>query len=228
MLLLAGLYCVLGAVAVTMWLWRTRRRASWRPILVFPVRRHGDRAQPAPCPDHRGDERPAGRQDHVEHLHAAARRAAHPATLLAGPQVSLTLLLTAGFAGSAFTMFTVLPRWDVSVPAAGLGVAVVGLYIEPARTRPGPGGGPEVADRCSRLRHPQDPGDQGLAGQHPGFTCTSPRPAAPGSTWPTASSAAPPSAGSPNSKPASASGSMGTAGARLTSRAAPARTPDRG
>jgi hypothetical protein len=130
-LLLAGLYCVLGAVAVTMWLWRTRRRASWRPILVFPVRRHGDRALPAPRPDHRGDERPAGRQDHVEHLHAAARRAAHPATLLAGPQVSLTVLFTAGFAGSAFTMFTVLRRWDVSVPAAGLGVAVVGLYMSP-------------------------------------------------------------------------------------------------
>jgi hypothetical protein len=67
----------------------------------------------------------------VEHLHAAAGRAAHPATLLAGPQVSLALLLTAGFAGSAFTMFTVLPRWDVSVPAAGLGVAVVGLYMSP-------------------------------------------------------------------------------------------------
>jgi hypothetical protein len=34
-----------------------------------------------------------------------------PVTLLAGPQVSLTVLLTLGFAGSAATMFWVLRRW---------------------------------------------------------------------------------------------------------------------
>ena len=38
-----------------------------------------------------------------------------PVTLLAGPQVSLTVLLTLGFAGSAAAMFWVLRRWEVSI-----------------------------------------------------------------------------------------------------------------
>jgi hypothetical protein len=50
-----------------------------------------------------------------------------PVTLVFGPQVSLTLLLTAGFAGSATAMFAVLWRWQVSVPAAALGGAVYGF-----------------------------------------------------------------------------------------------------
>ncbi len=50
-----------------------------------------------------------------------------PVTLAFGPQVSLTLLLTIGFAGSATAMFAVLRRWQVSVPAAALGAAVYGF-----------------------------------------------------------------------------------------------------
>ena len=50
-----------------------------------------------------------------------------PVTLLFGPQVSLLLLLTAGFAGSATAMFAVLRRWQVSVPGAALGAAVYGF-----------------------------------------------------------------------------------------------------
>ncbi|HWN59244.1 MAG TPA: hypothetical protein VNO25_01105, partial [Streptosporangiaceae bacterium] len=50
-----------------------------------------------------------------------------PVTLMFGPQVSLTLLLTIGFAGSATAMFAVLRRWQVSVPAAALGAAVYGF-----------------------------------------------------------------------------------------------------
>jgi hypothetical protein len=50
-----------------------------------------------------------------------------PVTLLFGPQVSLTVLLTAGFAGSATAMFAVLRRWQVSVAAAALGAAVYGF-----------------------------------------------------------------------------------------------------
>jgi len=50
-----------------------------------------------------------------------------PLTLLAGPQVSLTVLMTAGFAGSALAMFAVLRRWDASVPAAALGGLVYGF-----------------------------------------------------------------------------------------------------
>jgi hypothetical protein len=50
-----------------------------------------------------------------------------PVTLLAGPQTSLTILLTAGFAGSAASMFWVLRRWGASVTAAGMGGAVYGF-----------------------------------------------------------------------------------------------------
>jgi len=50
-----------------------------------------------------------------------------PVTWLAGPQVSLTILTTLGFAGSAAALFWVLRRWDVSIPAAALGGAVYGF-----------------------------------------------------------------------------------------------------
>jgi hypothetical protein len=50
-----------------------------------------------------------------------------PVTLLAGPQVSLTLVLTLGFAGSAVGLFWVLRRWGASVSAAALGGAVYGF-----------------------------------------------------------------------------------------------------
>jgi len=50
-----------------------------------------------------------------------------PVTWVAGPQVSLTILTTAGFAGSAVTLFWVLRRWEVSIPAAALGGAVYGF-----------------------------------------------------------------------------------------------------
>jgi len=50
-----------------------------------------------------------------------------PGTLVFGPQVSLTLLLTAGFAGSATALFAVLRRWQVGVPGAALGAAVYGF-----------------------------------------------------------------------------------------------------
>jgi hypothetical protein len=50
-----------------------------------------------------------------------------PLTLLAGPQVSLTLALTVGFAGSAASLFWVLRRWGASVSAAALSGAVYGF-----------------------------------------------------------------------------------------------------
>jgi hypothetical protein len=50
-----------------------------------------------------------------------------PLTLAFGPQASLVVLLTAGFAGSATVMFAVLRRWQVGVPAAALGAAVYGF-----------------------------------------------------------------------------------------------------
>ena len=50
-----------------------------------------------------------------------------PVTLLAGPQVSLTLVLTLSFAGSAAALFWVLRRWGASLGAAALGGAVYGF-----------------------------------------------------------------------------------------------------
>jgi len=50
-----------------------------------------------------------------------------PVTLLAGPQTSLTILLTAGFAGSAASLFWVLRRWEASVGAAAIAGAVYGF-----------------------------------------------------------------------------------------------------
>ena len=50
-----------------------------------------------------------------------------PLTLLAGPQVSLTVALTVGFAGSAASLFWVLRRWGASLGAAALGGAVYGF-----------------------------------------------------------------------------------------------------
>jgi hypothetical protein len=50
-----------------------------------------------------------------------------PVTLLAGPWASLTILLTAGFAGSAASLFWVLQRWGASRTAAAIGGAVYGF-----------------------------------------------------------------------------------------------------
>jgi hypothetical protein len=50
-----------------------------------------------------------------------------PVTLLAGPQASLTVVLTLSYAGSAAAMFLVLRRWGASVAAAALGGAVYGF-----------------------------------------------------------------------------------------------------
>src|SRR5258708_6783137 len=50
-----------------------------------------------------------------------------PVTLLAGPQVSLTIVLTLSIAGSAASLFWVLRRWGASLAAAALGGAVYGF-----------------------------------------------------------------------------------------------------
>ena len=50
-----------------------------------------------------------------------------PVTLLFGPQTALTVLMTAGFAGSAASLFWVLRRWEVSIGAAALAGAVYGF-----------------------------------------------------------------------------------------------------
>jgi hypothetical protein len=50
-----------------------------------------------------------------------------PVTLLLGPQVSLTVALTLGFAGSAASLFWVLRQWGASIWPAALGGAIYGF-----------------------------------------------------------------------------------------------------
>jgi hypothetical protein len=50
-----------------------------------------------------------------------------PVTLLLGPQVSLTVALTLGFAGSAASLFWVLQRWGASIWSAAMGGALYGF-----------------------------------------------------------------------------------------------------
>jgi hypothetical protein len=50
-----------------------------------------------------------------------------PVTLLAGPQVSLTIALTVSIAGSAASLYWVLRRWGASVAGAALGGAIYGF-----------------------------------------------------------------------------------------------------
>jgi hypothetical protein len=60
-----------------------------------------------------------------------------PVTLLAGPQVSLTIVLTLGIAGSAASLFWVLRRWGASITGSALGGAVYGF--SPAMLNSGTG-----------------------------------------------------------------------------------------
>jgi hypothetical protein len=85
-----------------------------------------------------------------------------PVTLAFGPQVSLTLLTTLGFACSAAAMCYVLRRWGVSTGAAGLAGAVYGF--SPALLHSAIGHynlqfavlPPLIADRVLRLAIPRD------------------------------------------------------------------------
>jgi hypothetical protein len=60
-----------------------------------------------------------------------------PVTALAGPQVTLNLLLALGFAGSAASMYFVLRRWGASILAAAIGGGLYGF--SPAMTGSGIG-----------------------------------------------------------------------------------------
>jgi hypothetical protein len=132
---LAGLYYLLAAVVVTMWLWRD---PAGRVVAVDPY----DSDQFAwffrydatavahlrlPALTTMGMNAPHGVNLMWNTPMLLPGVLLAPLTLLAGPQVSLTLLLTLGFAGSALAMFGVLRRWRASVPAAAIGGLVYGF-----------------------------------------------------------------------------------------------------
>ncbi len=129
---LVGVYYTLAALAVTLWLWRD---PATRTVAGNPY----DADQAAWFFRYDATAIAHGR---LPALVTLAMNAPHgvnlmwntplllpgvllsPVTLLAGPQASLTLLMTVGFAGSGTAMFAVLRRWGVSVASAALGGAV--------------------------------------------------------------------------------------------------------
>jgi hypothetical protein len=134
-LALAALYFLIGAVAVTMWLWRdpASRLVAGNPNDTdqFAWYFRYDAAAVAhfrlPALITQGMNAPQGVSVMWNTFMLLPGMLLAPVTLLAGPQASLTVLMTAGFAGSAFALMAVLRRWGASTPAAALGGAVYGF-----------------------------------------------------------------------------------------------------
>jgi hypothetical protein len=134
-LAIAGLYYLLGAVVVTMWLWRdpASRIVAGNPYdtdqFTWYFRYDAVAAAHFHLPALTTDamNAPTGISVMWNTFMLLPGTLLAPVTLLAGPQVSLTVLMTAGFAGSALAMFAVLRRWGVSVAAAAVGGGVYGF-----------------------------------------------------------------------------------------------------
>jgi hypothetical protein len=134
-LLLTGLYCLVGAVVVTMWLWRDPASRlvggnSWDTDQFAWYFRYDATAVAhfrLPALTTEAMNAPQGISVMWNTFMLLPGLLLAPLTLLAGPQVSLTVLMTAGFAGSAFAMVAVLRRWGASLPAAALGGGVYGF-----------------------------------------------------------------------------------------------------
>ncbi len=132
---LAAVYYLLGALAVTLWLWRdpASRTVAGNPYdadqLAWFFRydaiaiAHGH----LPALITTAMNAPQGVSVMWNTFMLLPGALLTPVTLLLGPQTALTVFMTAGFAGSALAMFYVLRRWAVSMPAAVLGGAVYGF-----------------------------------------------------------------------------------------------------
>ena len=132
---LAAVYYLLGALAVTLWLWRdpAGRTVAGNPYdadqLAWFFRydataiAHGH----LPALITTAMNAPQGVSVMWNTFMLLPGALLTPVTLLLGPQTALTVLMTAGFAGSALALFYVLRRWAVSMPAAVLGGAVYGF-----------------------------------------------------------------------------------------------------
>jgi len=133
--ILAGLYYLLAAFALTLWLWRdpASRTVAGNPndadqfawFFRYDATAVAHWHLPALVTTAMNAPRGVNVMWNTFMLLPGVLLA--PVTLVFGPQASLNLLLTAGFAGSATAMFAVLRGWWVSVPAAALGAAVYGF-----------------------------------------------------------------------------------------------------
>jgi hypothetical protein len=132
---LAGLYYLLAALAVTLWLWRdpASRTVAGNPndadqfAWFFRYDATAIAHFHLPALVTTAMNAPQGVNVMWNTFMLLPGIVLAPVTLACGPQASLNLLLTAGFAGSATAMFAVLRRWQVGVPAAALGAAVYGF-----------------------------------------------------------------------------------------------------
>jgi hypothetical protein len=134
-LLVSALYCLLGAIVVTMWLWRdpASRIVAGNPYdadqFAWYFRYDATAVAHFRLPALTTDamNAPQGVSVMWNTFMLLPGTLLAPLTLLAGPQASLTAAMTAGFAGSALAMITVLRRWGASIPAAALGGGVYGF-----------------------------------------------------------------------------------------------------
>jgi hypothetical protein len=132
---LAGTYYLLGAVALTMWLWRdpASRIVAGNPYDAdqFAWFFRYDASAVAhlrlPALITTAMNAPQGISLMWNTAMPLPGVLLAPLTLLAGPQASLTVLMTLGFAGSAVSMFATARRWDASTAAAGLAGLVYGF-----------------------------------------------------------------------------------------------------
>ena len=135
MLWLAGLYYLVAALIVTMWLWRdpASRIVAANPYdsdqftWFFRYAATAVAHLRLPALTTAGMNAPQGINVMWNTPMLLPGVLLAPVTLLVGPQVSLTVVMTAGFAGSALAMFGVLRRWDASVAAAAIAGLVYGF-----------------------------------------------------------------------------------------------------
>jgi hypothetical protein len=131
----AGVYYLLAALAVTLWLWRdpASRTVAGNPNdtdqFAWFFRYDATAIAHARLPDlvTMAMNAPRGVNVMWNTFMLLPGILLAPVTLIFGPQASLNVLMTAGFAGSATAMFAVLRRWRVSVAGAALGAAVYGF-----------------------------------------------------------------------------------------------------
>ncbi len=142
---LAGLYYLVAALIVTMWLWRdpASRFVAANPYdsdqftWFFRYAATAVAHLQLPALSTTGMNAPQGINLMWNTPMLAPGMLLAPVTLLAGPQVSLTAVMTFGFAGSALAMYAVLRGWGAGVTAAALAGLVYGF--SPALIQSGEG-----------------------------------------------------------------------------------------